>query len=170
MTPPNETRHEATSGFSLLELMIAVAFLATCFLGVGYAMQAGIRSTREMRERQVIQARAQIYLDRLTFLNFGAWADPTPSASQLDAVFSPEGSVTAVTLASLTHSPSDEGWTFETTDFPVQGRWAVIVTRDVDGDGTVSGEIEENWLAVRIEISFDGWPVLSTVRGRETHA
>lgn len=163
-------RGRRMEGFSLLELMIAVSFLATCLLGVGYAMQVGIRTTREMRERQIIQSWAQVYMDRLISLNFGKMTDPAPTKSQLDTLFSQAGGTTAVTLASLTNSPSGDGWTFRLQDFPVEGQWAVLVTRDVDGDGSISGELEENGLAVRIAISFDGWPVLSTVRGRETHA
>jgi len=170
MMRTREARPGREDGFSLLELMIAVSFLATCLLGVGYAMQVGIRSTREMRERQVIQAWAQVYIDRLMFLNFGGATDPMPSSSQLNTLFSRDGGGVTVTLASLAKSPSGDGWTFQLQNFPVAGRWAVLVTRDVDGNGTVSGELEEGWLAVRIAISFEGWPILSTVRGRETRA
>ena len=163
-------RRARAGGFSLLELMIAVSFLATCLLGVGYAMQIGIRTTREMRERQIVQSWAQVYMDRLISLNFGSMTDPAPTKSQLDTLFSQAGGIAAVTLASLTKSPSGEGWTFRLQDFPVEGQWAVLVTRDLDGDGSISGDMEENARAVRIAIAFDGWPVLSTIRGRETHA
>lgn len=159
----------ARGGFTIIEMVMALSFLLVSLVGVGLAIHAGVRTTRELRERQIVQTRAQMYVDRLVRLNFGESSDPEPTRAQLEELFDDDTDLGTVTLMSLTRYPRrDGGWTFERKGFPVPGSWTVQVTQDLDGDGAVGGDLEEDGLLVRITVSFDGEAILTTIRGKET--
>ena len=95
--------------------------------------------------------------------------DPEPTQEELSNLFHSKDEPTFTTLMSLTHYPeSDGGWEFQYRDFPVRGTWTVQVTRDLDRDGIVAGELEEGGLLLRIAVLFNDEEIFATVRGRET--
>jgi type II secretory pathway pseudopilin PulG len=156
------------SGFSLIEVMVAIGFLLVSSLVVGLALQAGIRSNRELREAQVLQARAQTWADRIVRQNFGQSFDPDPDAGQVEALFDCASAPGDITIQQLTRYPSaDCGWRFTLTDFPVEGEWRVVVDRDLDGDGSVAGGLEEGARVLRIQVFFNDRLVLATSRAKE---
>ena len=159
---------EGRSGFSLVELMLAISVLLVSVLAVGLALQAGMRTTREMREDQVLQATAQSFVNRIVHQNFGQTFDPDPTANQVEAVFDCRQAPGDITVQQLTRwPPADGGWRFTLAGFPVEGQWRVVVDQDLDGDGLVAGAIEEGKRILGIRIFFRDQLVLSTSRSKE---
>ena len=158
-------------GFTLLEVTISAGFLVVAILGTGMAIQAGLSSTREMQERQLVRVRAQLHLNQVMSLNFGLRGDPQPTQAQLEELFNDDTDPGSATLMALTQAPAQDGaWTFRLGDFPVDGQWTVAVTQDLDRDGAVAGPLETGGVLVRITVSFGNEEILSTIRGKETHA
>lgn len=159
------------AGISLLEVIITMSILVVVFMGLGGGVVTGTKATHDLMEDQLVKSRAQIFINRVMSLPFGKSSDPMPNATQLSALFNIDADMPAVSLFSLSKPPeNDDGWMFTLNDFPVDGAWMVAVSPDLNGDGEVSGTLEERGLLLRISISFDGLQVLSTVRGRETQA
>jgi hypothetical protein len=149
--------------------MITLAFFAVVLLGASGGIMGGLTTTQEILEWQSVRARSQIYLNRVMALNFGEPTDVAPSAPQLDELFDDDTDLGTATLVALSHAPpEDGGWMFQRDDFPVDGEWLVSVTRDINDDGLVEGDLEEGGKLVRIAVSFNGRRVLSTIRGKET--
>ncbi len=160
---------ETCKGFTLLEVMVALAFFIIALLGISSGVMEGVKTTGELQREQIVKGQAQIFINRLMSLNFGQPGDPVPTASQLDELFDDDDVIGAVTLMSLSKAPAEDGgWRFELAGFPVQGQWLVTVTQDLNGDGNVQGVLEEGGQLLRITVAFDGDVILSTVRGRET--
>jgi hypothetical protein len=137
-------------------------------VAVGLALHAGMRTGREMREDQILQATAQSFLNRIVRQNFGQTFDPDPTAGQVSAIFDCRSTPGDVTIQQLTRWPTAEGgWRFTLANFPVEGEWRVAVGPDLDGDGVVSGTIEESGRVLGIRIFFRDQLVLATSRAKE---
>lgn len=166
-----EKQRAARRGFTLLEVTMTAGFLVVSLLSVGLAVQTGLASTREQRERQLLKMHSQVYVDRVMALNFGQTGDPVPSAPQLDELFDDDADPGSVTLTSLARAPAADGcWKFTLRDFPLNGEWSVRVTPDLDADGQVAGSMETSGSFLRITVAFNDVPMLSTVRGKETQS
>ncbi len=155
-------------GFSLIELMMAIGILLVSSLAVGFALHAGMRTTREIREEQVLQATAQTFIDRIVRQNYGQTYDPDPTGSQVSAIFDAGSPPGDITVQQLTRWPAgDGGWKFTLANYPVVGEWRVVVGQDLDGNGAVSGTLEEGQRVLAIRVFFEGALILETSRAKE---
>jgi prepilin-type N-terminal cleavage/methylation domain-containing protein len=155
-------------GFTLLEVMVAVSFLAVSLLAAGMALQSGILASRELREHQLVQARAQSLVDAVVNLGFGDDSDPDPTVAQLSELLDGDDDFGNITLNQLSRwPPQDGGWLFRLQGIGVRGEWLLSVDRDADGDGAVAGDLEESRQIYRIRIFFNNRLFLQTHYARE---
>lgn len=156
------------AGFSLVEMVIAISFLLVSTVAVGLAMQAGMRTTRELSDAQAVQVTAQSFMDRILRQNFGQSSDPDPTGGQVQAVFDLTGSPGTITLNQLSRWPQAAGgWRFTLADFPVIGQWRVAVSADLDGDGKTTGPIENLNTVFAVRIYFQDQLVLMSSLSKE---
>lgn len=163
-----KSRTRRVGGFSLVELMVAIAILLVSALAIGVSLQAGVRVNREIQEAQILQAKAQTFVDRIVRQNFGQTYDPDPTAAQLDEVFDCNTNPGTVTIDQLSRWPAGSGgWRFSLSGFPVEGEWTVQVDRDMNGDGSIAGSLEDGKRIFRIRVLFRDKLILETSRAKE---
>ena len=85
-TTRNKADPAREQGFTLIEVMLGVSVLLTCVLALGLSLQAGAFAVRQLREEQILLARAQTLVDRILAQEFGHTYDPAPVANQLEEV------------------------------------------------------------------------------------
>jgi hypothetical protein len=153
------------SGFSLIELVLALGLLLVVSASVGLALHSGVRATRELNEMQLVEAQAQTFMDRMMRLNFGEMPPTAPTSGDLDSFFG-EGAIGSLSLAQLSKAPSG-GWKFAVADFPVAGEWRVDVSQDLDGDKSIAGDMETGATVLAMRIYFNDSLILQSCKSKE---
>lgn len=157
------------SGFSMIEVLLSVTMLGITFISLGGAVMTGVKSTKDMDSRNVVRNQALRYVERLHLLNFGASDDAAPTTGDLDAMFSDSIDPPDLSLYQLATPVAQDGLMFDLTGFEAKGTWEVRVNRDVDGNGTINAT-EALGDVLRIEVVFDGRPVLTTFRAQNAQS
>jgi len=166
----NETRHAGRpeSGFTLVEIVMAMSILLLCTLALGLSLQGGAAAARGLREDQVVLAQAQTFIDRIASQEFGHDYDPDPTAGQVTEIFDADDDPGDVTIFQLSRWPAaDGGWKFQRSDIQLQGEWKVVLDTDLNGDGLVAGDLETGQKVFRISVLFDDRLILRTHGSKE---
>jgi len=159
---------EASSGFTLVEVVLGLSILLCCTLALGLSLQAGAVAARGLREEQMLLARAQTFVDRISGQSFGNELEADPTASQIEEIFDGDSEAGNVSLNQLSRYPTiDGGWRFRLTDFPAPGEWKVCVDEDIDGNGFISGDLETGKRIFRVSVFFDDRLILRANRAKE---
>ena len=109
----NHARFDLQQGFTLVEVMLGVSVLLTCTLALGLSLQAGAFAARQLREEQILLARAQTLVDRMVAQEFGHTYDSDPVAAQLEEILDNDAVPGDITLHQLSRWPEvDGGWKF----------------------------------------------------------
>ena len=160
--------NQRETGFTLIELMIALFVFMIVLLGLGHAAHTSLRASNEVAVQQLAMNQAQSFTDRIYRLNFGETTDPNPTTDQLDELFDDDQDFGNVSLVQLSRYPTTEdGWKFSLSDFPTTGEWMIQVDQDLDDDGVVLGALEEDGNIFRVRIYFEDALYLSTNRAKE---
>jgi len=168
METGNKSRNSRSSGFTLVEVVLGISVLLICTLALGFSLQAGAVAARQLQEEQVILAQSQTYVDRIVAQEFGQSYDPDPTAAQIEEVFDSDSDPGSASIHQLSRWPAgDSGWKFTLGDFLVEGEWRILVDQDLNGDGTISGDLETGSRVFRICVFFNDRLILQTHRSKE---
>jgi prepilin-type N-terminal cleavage/methylation domain-containing protein len=157
---------KSEEGFSLLETMIAVSVLAITFVSLGAAVLTGVNSTLQQKERDTVRNQALRYMERLQKLSFGDFTDPAPDTSDLEQLFDDSAEKPDLTLAQVRTPVDDDGHMFRIAGFETRGTWEVRIDRDVNGNGVLDDEEDDFDDLLKIQILFEGQPILTTYRSK----
>jgi prepilin-type N-terminal cleavage/methylation domain-containing protein len=158
----------ADGGFTLIEVVMGISILLIVTMALGLSLQAGALAARELREEQMVLARAQTYVDRVIAQEYGHDYDPDPTAAQLMELLDDDSTPGDVTLLQLSRWPlADGGWRFAPAGFPVEGEWRVTVDRDLNDNGVEDGDLETGERVFRVSVFFDGRLIIRTNRAKE---
>jgi prepilin-type N-terminal cleavage/methylation domain-containing protein len=158
---------KAEKGLSLIEVLVAVAVLGISFIAIGGAVMTGVRSTVSMEKRTVVRHQALRYMERIQKLSFGDILDTEPSAVELNNLFDDKAAVPNVSLFQVATAVDADGRKFRIAGFEEKGTWEVRINRDTNGNGVIDGNENYNDL-LRVEVLFEGEPILTTFRARPT--
>jgi prepilin-type N-terminal cleavage/methylation domain-containing protein len=161
-----EMAAKGEKGFTLIEVMLSTAVLATVFVVVGSAMVSSIQRTSEMKERNIVVAQSWKFAERLQRIPYGSVSDSTATASQYDNLFDDDGNLGNVTLRQIKTDVGEEGLKFRLSGFEVDGDWEIQVDEDLNGDGDTDDANEGTGGLLRIEVFFRGRSVLRTFRAQ----
>ncbi len=132
------------------------------------AITAGVQACQDsveetLRQIDVIRTGRDL-MDRLTRLELGN--DPAGSVTnaQLQELLDDDDDLGTGTLSSMRLGPADLGTPFELAWFPHPGNWTIRVTSDLNLDGDEADETEGRADVLRVDLYFDGSPLLSTIR------
>lgn len=154
-------------GLSLIEVLVAVAVLGVSFIAIGGAVMTGVRSTVSMEKRSVVRNQALRYMERIQKLGFGDILDTEPTPTELNDLFDDKSEIPNVTLFQVATAVDADGRRFRIAGFEEKGTWEVRVNRDANGNGVIDGKENYNDL-LRVEVLFEGEPILTTFRARPT--
>jgi hypothetical protein len=153
------------AGNSILEVMIGGVFLAVTMTSLGLGVLSGVRSSSDLREGNVVRNQAFSFMERIQHLPFGTPEDVAAAPSALDQLFDDSLGLPNLTLCQLRKGATEDGFTFKIAGFEQDGVWEVRVSPDLDGDRMFDNE-EDVEDILRIDVRFDGKPVLTTFRSR----
>jgi len=153
------------AGLSLIEVLVAVSILGISFIALGGAVMSGVKSTMAMERRSVVRNQGLRYMERLQKLGFGDILDAAPAAADLDGLFDDKADIPDLTLFQIATPVDQFGHRFRIAGFEEKGTWEIRVNRDINGNGVVDGD-EVNNDILRVEILFEGEPILTTFRNR----
>jgi hypothetical protein len=80
-------------------------------------------------------------------------------------LFGDSDALPALSLVAIRRPPDADGHRFRVAGFEEDGVWEVRVNEDANGNGVVDGA-EDTFDLFRVEVLFDGRPVLRTFRSR----
>ena len=155
------------AGNTLVELVFGLSICMVVLVGSGGALLSSMRSGRALEEDDTAFTRARSLLERVSEQPFGTALDPTPTTLEVATLFSMTGAISTVSLSQLANGIADGTWTFRYIDIAATGQWSVIVNRDLNGDGSVSGELETSGELYRIQVQYEGRDIVSTIRAIE---
>jgi hypothetical protein len=152
-------------GFTMIEVVLGLSALLVAIVFVGLGLQTGFRISQDVREDEVVFAFAQGFADRLVAQPYGSDTDPTPRPEDIDELFDTDEICGPVTLKQLAQQPF---WAFSFTGAgAVPGVWRIEVGADLDGDGTISGNLETSGEALLVEVFYEDRLILTTVAAND---
>jgi len=157
------------AGLSLIEVLIAVSILGISFIALGGAVMTGVKSTMSMERRNVVRNQGRRYMERLQKLSFGDILDSTPATGDLDSLFDDKADVPDLSLFQIATPVDQFGRRFRIAGFEEKGTWEIRINRDINANGVIDGD-ELNNDILRVEIIFEGKPILTTFRNRPPQA
>ncbi|MSR47626.1 MAG: hypothetical protein EXS13_11285 [Planctomycetes bacterium] len=162
-TRPPRPRHRV-GGFTMVEVMMVTAMMATVLTTIGIGLRAGHCSRREMERRAQLTSVVAELLDRMFRIPFGSQGDGTASAAQLDEIFDGDSDLGTASLTSLRAPAGTTGWTFAIAEFPWGGQFEVRVDSDLNGDGDEADANEGREDLLRASIRWNGTLLLESIR------
>lgn len=99
---------ERERGTTILEVLIAGIFLAVTMASLGLGVLTGLRSTADMKGRNVVQNQAFTFMERLQHLPFGTPDDVAASPTLLDRLFDDTLDLPNLTLCQLKRAENAE--------------------------------------------------------------
>lgn len=152
-------------GFSLLEVLIAMAVLAIVMMAYALTEVQTVQSSRQSKEYGIRFTTAEGILSRLQILPFGSPTQGPPTAEQLDALFGSD-EVLGKNAPSLTQVSRLSPLWFKLAGIEATGRWTVYVDNDLDGNGIIDEDFREGRSDLyRIAVQYEGRTVVQTIRG-----
>jgi prepilin-type N-terminal cleavage/methylation domain-containing protein len=149
-------------GFSLIEVLFTLGAIAVLSLGVASGVVTGHKATRVLEDEALVSARAAEFQERLLAIPFGTADDEAASGSQLDELFDEDDVFGTATLHAVRAFGTAQ---FEVANFPVDGKWRIVVDNDLNGDGTIDTTQDEGRAdLLRIAVFFDGRNVAQVLR------
>jgi len=166
MTPKQTSirKRNRCGGFSLVEVMIVTAMMATVLTTIGVGLRSGHAANREMQRRSQLTLVCGEVMDRLCRIPFGAITDAAATAAQLNELFDDDDDLGTATLCSLRVPAGNPGFSFDLDNFPFGGSFEVRVDDDLNGDGDTNDTFEGRDDLLRIQILHDGIPILESMR------
>lgn len=158
----SSTRDEA--GFTLLELLACGTLATVMLLTLQSTLRSSIQSRQKARELESHQGLAFEYLQRLTGIPFGDGSEPAVSGSELTELFDDDDDFGTVVLRQVRVDAGRAGHAFTTSIGSRRTQWRILVSNDLDGDGTVGGGREGRTDILGIQIFADEKLMFRTVR------
>jgi len=148
-------------GFTLLEVLFAMTILAVVAFGLVSGVGAGHATAKRLEEETVLFSRGQELVEGMLAVEFGQSSDSAATAPELTECFDGDDDLGAMTLHKLRKFGPAQ---FEPAAFPVRGRFTVIVSDDLNGDGDTDDPDEGQENLLRIEVSDEGRLLARTIR------
>ena len=152
------------AGFTLLELLACGALATVMLLTLQSTLRSSIQSRQKARELESHQALAFEFLQRLTAIPFGDGSEPAVSAEQLTELFDDDDDFGTAVLRQVRVDAGRAGHAFATSIGGRRTQWRILVSNDLDGDGTVAGGREGRTDLLGIQIFADEKLMFRTVR------
>jgi prepilin-type N-terminal cleavage/methylation domain-containing protein len=149
-------------GFSLLEVLFALAAIALLALGVAGGVVTGQQASRTLEDQARLENTAFDFQERLMAIPFGSLSDSPASGAELDELFDDDDVLGTVTLHKLAAFGPAE---FTLAGSGLAGQWRIVVDADLNGDGTIDATLEEGRDdLLRIAVFYEGRLLARTAR------
>jgi hypothetical protein len=164
MTRRTNRRARRDGGFSLVEVMLVSAMMMTVLTTVGIGLRSAHQSRRELDRREQLSAVAAELIDRLFRIPFGEQGARAATTSELDEFFDADADLGAVTLTGLRTPVGGAAWSVQFAEFPWGGAFELRVDGDLNGDGDEADAREGRSDLLRVNVSWNGTPILESLR------
>lgn len=161
-------KDQRESGFSLVEASITLVFVVLLVIAVQTALMFSIKTRQSAESDAFRQELAWVYLQRLRALPFGP--DGTPTSGELTELFDEDSDLGTITFQEVSVPAGSAGRTFTANSGSDLVRWRVVVSNDLDQDGTTSGNREGRSDLYLIEIWADDVLMFRTMRSADLAA
>ncbi len=155
-------------GHTLVEAMLIIAIFTLFVVGIGGMLNFGFTSTRALDDQQTAMHYAQTYMARLNALPYGGSFEMPPSVVTIQDFFENGTVGSDLTLLKLRAASMFNEESIDISVDDLEHDIRVTLSRDLNGDGDEYDACEGDKSVLRIEIFYNGTPLLRTCRSDST--